>query len=148
MTLDAYIMDDCLFCKIAAKKIPALTIYENEGVMAFLDIAPCAEGHTVVIPKHHSATLVDLPESEVEPLFLAVKSVSELLLKNLNAEGLTIGINHGAVSGQVVGHLHVHVLPRFGNDGGSAVQSVVHKLPVDSLENVRNKILAKQKSHK
>ena len=138
-------MDDCLFCKIIAKKIPALTIYENENVMAFLDIAPRAKGHTVVIPKHHSATLVDLPEEEIGPLFSAVRSVSELLLKSLNAEGLTIGINHGAASGQVVGHLHVHILPRFGGDGGDAVQSVVNRPPADSLEEVRKKILEKQK---
>ena len=148
MTLDTYIMDDCLFCKIAAQKIPALTVYEDKKVMAFLDIAPRAEGHTVVIPKCHAATMVDLPESEIGPLFSVVKSVSELLLKSLKADGFTIGINHGAVSGQVVGHLHIHILPRFAGDGGSAIQSVVHNPPASSLEDVRKKILSRSTSRK
>lgn len=136
-------MDDCLFCKIADKKIPAAVIYEDEAALAFLDIAPRAEGHAVVIPKRHFATLLDLPESEVGPLFLAVRRVARLLLDGLGADGLTLGINHGEASGQVVGHLHVHILPRFTGDGGGAIQSVVHKPPADSLEDVRKKILAK-----
>ncbi len=141
-------MEDCIFCKIAVKKNPAFVVYEDEETMAFLDVTPRAEGHTMVIPKQHYATLVDLPESEVKALFLAVKSVSELLLKNLNAEGLTIGINHGAVSGQVVGHLHVHVLPRFSNDGGGMIQSIVHQPPTSSLGDTLKKILAKSKGRK
>jgi histidine triad (HIT) family protein len=141
-------MDDCLFCKIINKEIPALVIYEDASALAFLDIAPRVEGHAVIIPKHHAATLVDLPESEVRPLFSAVRSVAGILSKSLQAEGLTIGVNQGAVSGQVVPHLHVHVMPRFGNDGGGSVQSVVHNPPKDSLEDVRIKILAKEKGRK
>jgi histidine triad (HIT) family protein len=134
-------MEDCLFCKIADKKIPASVIYEDDNAIAFLDIAPRAEGHALVIPKRHSATLTDLPESEVGPLFRAVKSVAELLMNRLGADGLTIGINHGAASGQVVGHLHINILPRFEGDGGGAIQSVVHNPPANSLEDVRKKII-------
>ncbi len=135
-------MEDCLFCKIADRKIPASVIYEDGKAVAFLDITPHAEGHTLVIPKHHVGALVDLPGSEIEPLFKAVKSVAELLIDRLHAEGLTIGINQGAVSGQVVGHLHIHILPRFGGDGGGSIQSVVHSPSSNSLKDVQKKILS------
>lgn len=135
-------MENCLFCKIVKKEIPALSIYEDERAMAFLDVDPRTEGHTLVIPKYHAGTLIDLPESEVESLFKAVKSAAKLITSGLRAEGLTIGINQGAVSGQVVDHLHVHIMPRFGGDGGGAIQSVVHSPSASSLEDVRKKILS------
>ena len=136
----------CLFCKITSKKIPALIVYENDSVLAFLDIEPKALGHTLIIPKHHSSNIVDLPESSVAPLFSAVKAVANLLISRLGAEGLTIGINQGRASGQVVDHLHVHLLPRFDGDGGGAVQSVVSSRSTVSLEEVQKKILGKQNS--
>jgi histidine triad (HIT) family protein len=134
---------NCLFCKIVEKKIPALIVYENDDVLAFLDIEPRAPGHTLIIPKYHSSTIVDLPESLVAPLFSAVKSVANLLVSRLGAEGLTIGINQGRASGQVVDHLHVHLLPRFSGDGGGSIQSVVSSRQAISLEEVQKKILGK-----
>jgi histidine triad (HIT) family protein len=132
---------DCLFCKIIAKQIPAYVIYEDDHVLAFLDIMPRTPGHTVVIPKVHAPTIVALPESEVGPLFMAVKKVAELLSRALTPDGITIGINQGRASGQEVDHLHVHVMPRWHNDGGGAIQSVVHNAPKESLEAIKEKIL-------
>jgi len=131
---------DCLFCKIADKKIPAEVVYEDGRTVAFLDINPRAPAHTVVIPKYHSETIADLPDAEVCPLFLAIKKVADLLVKSLKAEGLTIGINQGRASGQVVDHLHVHLLPRFKSDGGSSVHGVVHNPPEESLQEVARKL--------
>lgn len=135
-------MDDCLFCKIAAKQIPAAAIREDEHTLAFLDIAPRSPGHTMVIPKHHAPTLVALPEGEVGPLFAAVKKVAELLTKKLAPDGITIGINQGRASGQEVDHLHVHLMPRWRGDGGGPVQSVVHNAPKESAEEITAKILS------
>ena len=133
---------DCLFCKIAAKKIPAYVIYEDDHAMAFLDIMPRTTGHTMVIPKEHAPTIVALPDDEVEPLFLAVKKVNELLSRTLNPDGMTIGMNQGRASGQEVDHLHVHLLPRWHGDKGGAIQSVVNQKPEESVEEIRKKIVA------
>lgn len=135
-------MSDCLFCKIGKGEIPALTVYEDDHVLAFLDIHPVAPGHTMVIPKVHAENMLDLPESEVEPLFLGVKKVTGMLKTALQPDAFTIGMNHGRMSGQMVDHLHVHILPRFRNDGGKSIHSVVNNVPKESLEILRKKITA------
>jgi histidine triad (HIT) family protein len=133
---------DCLFCKIAKKEIPAEIVYENDKTLAILDINPHSPGHTMVLSKFHSLTILDLPEEEVGPLFSAVKKVTEMIQKALKPEGFTIGINHGKISGQVIDHLHIHVIPRFKNDGGGSVHSVVNNPPKESLKEIANKIKA------
>src|SRR6185369_9579501 len=100
--------NNCLFCKIAARQFPASIVAEDEHTVAFLDIHPHAPGHTMVVSKTHSATLRDLPESELQPLFAMVRRMDEALMTKLSADGMTIGINQGEVSGQAVEHLHVH----------------------------------------
>jgi histidine triad (HIT) family protein len=132
---------DCLFCKIIEKKIPAYVVREDEHTLAFLDVQPRTTGHVIVIPKEHAPTIVALSDNTVGPLFLAVKSVDEMLIWALQPDGVTIGINQGAASGQEVQHLHVHLMPRWHGDKGSAVQSLVHNAPEESLEEIRKKIL-------
>jgi histidine triad (HIT) family protein len=131
---------DCLFCKIITKTIPAKIVYEDEHVIAFLDITPRAPGHTMVIPKYHAPTLIALPDGEVALLFGTVKKTAAMLMSALHPDGITIGINQGRASGQEVDHLHVHLMPRFHGDGGSAVQSVVHNVPQESLDEMCEKI--------
>jgi histidine triad (HIT) family protein len=81
----------------------------------------------MIIPKVHAVTIVDLPEEEIEPIFKAVRKIDDHITTTLKADGLTIGINQGKVSGQEVSHLHIHLMPRFNGDGGGAIQSVVNK---------------------
>lgn len=119
-------MDDCIFCKIGAKEIPAKIIYEDEDVFATLDIHPRAPGHTIVIPKTHVPNLMELPEEKFGALFSAVKKVMKILKNHLNPDGFTVGINQGRASGQEVDHLHVHILPRWMSDKGGSIQSVVN----------------------
>ncbi len=134
-------MKDCLFCKIVAKEMPAYMVHEDEKTLAFLDIRPSTMGHTMVIPKYHAPNMVELPDAEIAPLFSAVKKVADLLVRKLAADGITIGINQGRASGQEVDHLHVHLMPRWRGDGGSSVQSVVHRSPQESFEEIRKKIV-------
>ena len=131
---------ECLFCKIAGKKISALVVYENDNTLAFLDIHPRAPGHVLVIPKYHAGKLTNLPDSEVGPLFAAVKTVAQMLDGALTPDGLTIGINQGEASGQEVDHLHIHLLPRFLSDGGGSFQSIVHNVPEETIEEIAKKI--------
>ena len=131
---------DCLFCKIINKEIPAEIIYEDGEAVAFLDIHPRSSGHTVVLPRHHAENILDLPDEKIEGIFKAVKKVTELLNKSLMPDGFTIGINHGKVSGQTIDHLHIHIIPRWFNDGGGSVHDVVNNQPKESLEEISKKI--------
>lgn len=133
-------MKECLFCKIARREIPAEIVLEDERSVAFLDIMPKAPGHTVVIPKFHAPTIAELPISEIGPLFVAVQKMAERLSRKLAADGLTIGINQGRASGQTVEHLHIHLLPRFVDDGGGSIHSVVHNPPRESLADIAKKL--------
>ena len=116
---------DCLFCKILAGEIPNYTVYEDDNVLAFLDINPCAKGHTVVIPKKHFATVAVIDEVDWQKLnaglFQAVKKVEEVI----KPDGLNIGLNHRTTAGQAIAHLHWHIIPRFKNDGGGSMHSIV-----------------------
>jgi len=108
---------DCIFCKIIAGQIPAGTVYENERVLAFLDINPVNPGHTLVVPKNHFASLVDAPEEVLVELIKTIKKIVPAVLTGLGADGFNLGLNNGFVAGQVVSHLHFHIMPRFANDG-------------------------------
>ena len=132
---------DCLFCDIASKKIPALIVYEDDNSIGFLDISPRAPGHTVVIPKSHVETILDLDDGRITEFFGAVRNVTEVLKKALNPEGFTIGINHGKPAGQAIDHIHAHIIPRWRNDGGNSIHSVVSNPPEESLESIQKKIL-------
>jgi len=116
-------MGDCIFCQIVAGKMAAEVVYEAPGAMAFLDKFPSARGHTLVIPRAHAPTLLELDDAAVGDLFRAVKAVTARIQAGLGPVGLNVGWNHGAAAGQHVFHLHVHVLPRY-DGGGRGVQSV------------------------
>lgn len=133
----------CLFCDIIAKEKPARIIYEDDTVVAMLDIFPRAIGHTLVLPKKHVQNILELSDADVGPVFQGVKNVTALLKKALAPHGFTIGINHGTVSGQAVEHLHIHIIPRFEGDGGGSLHSVVNDPPAQSLEEVARMIVQK-----
>jgi histidine triad (HIT) family protein len=116
---------DCIFCKIINKEVGSKVVYENDHAISFLDVHPHAPGHTVVIPKVHTETILDLPDEYMGPLMEAVRESTRILKEKMEPEGFTIGINHGSVAGQAVPHLHIHVLPRWKGDGGGSIHSVV-----------------------
>ena len=116
---------DCLFCKIATRQIPTKVVYEDDATMAFLEIMPRAPGHTMVIAKQHAPTLLELSDADRTALFTSVKKVDALLIERLNPDGMTIGINQGGASGQEIQHLHVHLMPRWYDDKGGSIQSIV-----------------------
>ena len=127
-------MQDCIFCKIIKGEIPNYRVYEDNKVLAFLDINPHAKGHTVVIPKVHAETLLDLNEELIGPLFKGVKITQEKLDQVLQPEGYNLGINHGEMAGQAIPHLHIHILPRYLGDGGGNIHSIVNNPGSKSVE--------------
>ncbi len=116
---------DCLFCKIVAKEIPNYTVFENEDVVAFLDIHPCAKGHTVMIPKKHFSELSEMNTGDWEAVGRGLQAVLERVQAVLKPEGINIAINNGKAAGQAVGHAHWHILPRWNGDGGGSAHSIV-----------------------
>ncbi|MFT4294285.1 MAG: HIT domain-containing protein [Micropruina sp.] len=107
----------CLFCSIVAGDIPARRIYADDHAIAFLDINPWKRGHTLVIPRRHVDDILDADEAltEIAP---AIAATSRLLTERLAADGLNLLANAGAVAGQEVFHLHVHLVPRYADDPG------------------------------
>ncbi len=110
-------MEKCLFCQIVRGEIPCHKVYEDEKTLAFLDIAPVNPGHTLVIPKEHFASLEDIPSEELSFVIQAVKKVGAALKQALGVEGYNVQVNNGAIAGQVINHLHFHLIPRLPNDG-------------------------------
>ena len=133
---------NCLFCRIIKKEIPAYMIYEDENTVAVLDVHPRAPGHVIVLPKIHSENILDLPNEKIGFLFEAVKKIAKRLKDMLKCDGLTIGINQGRASGQMVDHLHVHLIPRWQNDGGSSIHSVVDNPPKAGLEEIYKNLVS------
>jgi len=109
--------DKCIFCQIAAKQIPTNAIYEDDHVIAFLDIRPSNPGHSLVVPKKHYETLLDMPEEEAVHLMKAVKHVAEGIVTAMNADGFNLLQNNKEAGYQLIPHSHFHVVPRFKNDG-------------------------------
>lgn len=105
--------ETCVFCRIAQKQVPANLVYEDEKVIAFLDIKPLNEGHTLVIPKAHYASIFDIPKDLIAYLHGTTKQVAIAVKKATNADGISIIQQNGKAAGQDVFHLHVHVIPRY-----------------------------------
>lgn len=133
--------DNCIFCNISKGTISSETIYEDNYVRAILDVHPIAPGHTMILPKNHAETILDVDDADASHIFLALKRVTAILKKSLNPDGFTIGINHGKWAGQVVEHLHIHVVPRWKDDGGKSIHSVVQNTPKESLTETKNRII-------
>lgn len=119
---------ECLFCSIVSGKIPALKVQDDESHLAFLDINPCSSGHTVVIPKKHYPRIEEMPKNEAEALFGFVCELEKSVLKAMGTDYCNIGANIGKLAGQEVPHVHVHIIPRYEGDGGTAVQGIVRML--------------------
>ena len=107
--------NNCVFCAIEAGEIPSFKIYEDDRVLAFLDINPFSKGHTLVIPKVHCEGLLDSDEDVLAALVLRVKKVAGRLKAALGCDGFNILQNNGEAAGQTVKHIHFHIVPRYGS---------------------------------
>lgn len=109
--------DNCIFCKIAAGEIPSQTIYEDEDFRAILDLGPATKGHTLILPKEHAANLFELSDETAAKLTPLAKKLGKQLVEKLGADGLNVIQNNGEVAGQTVMHYHLHLIPRYKDDG-------------------------------
>ena len=130
-------MDECIFCKIANGDIPCAKLFENDKVIAFLDISPMNKGHALIVPKEHHKELLDMPDNLLLEVMKAAKKVAKAVVKVVRADGFNIGQNNGSAAGQAVMHFHLHIIPRFEGDGlkhwpqGSYEEGEMDKLAKD-----------------
>jgi histidine triad (HIT) family protein len=109
--------NDCIFCKLVAGELPCTKIFEDDDTLAFLDIGPIIKGHTLVIPKTHHDPITATPPLVLQKLILVVQTVARAQMAGLHADGVNVTQANGRAAGQVVPHLHFHVIPRFATDG-------------------------------
>ena len=107
----------CIFCEIAGGAMPAMKIYESDAVIAFLDITPVNPGHVLLAPKKHSRNILDIKPEDMREIADALPPISKAVKEGVNADGVNIHINNEAAAGQKVFHTHIHIIPRFENDG-------------------------------
>lgn len=115
-------MNGCIFCKIVNGEIPSAKVYENEHIVALLDISQVTKGHTLIIPKVHKENLFELTPEIAKNIFEAAPLIANALKKAYNPIGLNMVNNNGEKAGQSVFHFHAHLIPRYGEgDGFGAV---------------------------
>ena len=108
---------NCIFCKIVVGQIPSVKIYENESVFAFLDIGPISHGHTLVIPKEHFIKLDDCPVEVLSDISTVLGRIAKAVSQAMASDGYNILCNNGRAAGQLVEHVHFHIIPRKRDDG-------------------------------
>lgn len=119
-------MHDCPFCNIVTGEIPSEKIFEDDAVVAFLDIHPIGKGHLLVIPKVHAENMSSMSEDNYATLMRRVHMLAPHVRAVTGAEGINIGMNNGAAAGQLIFHAHVHIIPRFAGDGNKHWSAVAY----------------------
>jgi len=133
-------MADCIFCKIAQGEIPCAKVYEDDLVLSFLDINPINPGHTLVLPKKHYTTLFEVEPDDLEACALASQKIAEAIYAGVKADGLNFLQNNFKAAGQLIEHVHFHLIPRFKNDG-FLTSWPGKQYPPGEMENTLKKIL-------
>lgn len=109
-------MEDSIFAKVIRREIPAEIVYEDDETLAFLDIAPTSPGHTLVIPKKYVRNIFDTDDETLAAVMRTIRKIAPAIKTAVGADGLNIHSNHESAAGQIVFHLHFHLIPRFEND--------------------------------
>ena len=132
--------ENCIFCKIAAGEIPSKTIYEDEEFKVILDLGPATKGHALILPKSHAANLFELPEDTASKVMVLAKKLGTQMKENLKADGLNLLQNNGEAAGQTVSHFHLHLIPRYENDG-QRIAGNPKEVTQEELEEIRKIIV-------
>ena len=110
-------MDNCIFCKIVNGEIPSTTIYEDDTFRVILDLSPATKGHALILPKAHFRNIFEMDEETASQLFVVATKVAKAMKATLKCDGLNIVQNNEEVAGQTVFHFHLHLIPRYIDDG-------------------------------
>lgn len=132
-------MENCIFCKIIAGEIPSTKVYEDEEVLAILDITQTTKGHTLVIPKSHARNLLAMDGAAAGVLFSKIPAIAQKIVENLGASGMNILQNNEEIAGQTVFHTHVHLIPRYADNDGFSASFTEHDYDLNEIaEEIKN----------
>lgn len=109
--------DDCIFCKLANGEIPTNSIYEDDDFNVILDAAPATKGHALILPKEHADNLYELPDETAAKVLVIAKKLASHMTEKLGCDGFNVVQNNGTIAGQTVFHFHMHLIPRYKEDG-------------------------------
>jgi histidine triad (HIT) family protein len=137
-------VQDCIFCKIVAGRVPARVVGQNERAVAFLDAFPLAAGHTLIVPKAHYVKVQDMGRQDAQAVFELVHDLVDRVESAAGAGSSTIAVHNGRDAGQEVAHVHVHIIPRKPGDGAGPVHSMFRNRPKLSPQEM-DAILGKMK---
>lgn len=135
-------MENCLFCKIVAGEIPATRVYEDEAVLAFLDIGPISDGHTLVIPKQHCTRVHECDPEILSAVATRLGRIAQAVVEAMDADGYNVLANNGRAAGQLVEHMHFHIIPRKAGDGVLA-KWPSHQYPKGRMDEIAARIRSK-----
>ena len=133
-------MADCIFCKIITGEIPSSKVYEDDRVVAFLDISQVTPGHTLVVPKQHFRNLLEMDADSASQLFARVPDIARKVMKATGAKGMNILNNNEEIAGQTVFHTHVHLAPRYEETDGLQISFEAHEPDFPALAQLAEKI--------
>ncbi len=131
--------DNCIFCKIIAGEIPSYTLHEDEKFKVILDVGPAARGHALILPRDHYANLYELPEETAAEAVKLAKKMMIQMTDKLKCDGFNILQNNGEAAGQTVNHFHMHLIPRYKNDG-EILKYIAGEPGPEELEQIKNTI--------
>ena len=131
---------DCIFCKIIEGEIPAVKVLDEELVLAFMDINPSSRGHMLVVPKKHAENIFEISEGDLAAVIKAVKRCATAVKEALKAEGVTVLQLNGTASDQIVPHLHIHIMPRWENDGLSVSTWEMKPGDMEEIKDIARKV--------
>lgn len=132
---------NCIFCKIINGEIPCYKVYEDEKVLAFLDISQASKGHTLIVPKTHFANMLECDEETVAYMYKIANKLGNQIVNSLGAKGMNILTNINEVAGQTVKHFHIHLLPRYNDEDGVKIDFIGSNPSKEDLESVLNLII-------
>ncbi len=132
--------DNCIFCKIANGDIPSKMLYEDEEFKVILDLGPATKGHALILPKNHYHDLYDLPDETAGKVMLLAKKMAMHMTEKLKCDGFNLVQNNGEAAGQTVFHFHLHLIPRYEEDGQTLGWKSL-ELSQEELEKIKNTII-------
>lgn len=132
--------ENCIFCKIANGEIPSRTLYEDDHFRVILDAGPATRGHALVLPKDHYADLFELDETVAADAMRVARRVGEQIVERMHADGMNLVQNNGETAGQTVRHFHIHLIPRYQNDGQHILWQPGN-LSYEELDDIRDQIV-------
>ena len=133
-------MGDCIFCKIIQGEIPATKVYEDEKVLAFMDINPLNDGHTLVVPKRHAETIFEIDSQDLIATMKVAQRLAIAIKKALNSDGMIVVQLNNKAAGQMVPHLHIHLIPRWENDGLQIGKWEIKSGDMEKIKDIAEKI--------